>query len=72
MTFGNALLDEALGEISRVALPTKTVADITIASVADGQSQRIIAWASATDEERAAERIHSVNAGMRGRFNSPF
>lgn len=52
MTHGNALLDEALGEISRVALPTKTVADITIASVAAGQAERIAAWGSATAEER--------------------
>lgn len=40
-------------------------------SAAGGDSRRHLKGRGATDEERAAERIHSVNAGMRGRFHSP-
>ena len=43
-----------------------------VCSAAGGDSRRHLKGRGATDEERAAERIHSVNAGMRGRFNSPF
>ena len=35
-------------------------------------SRRALKGRGASDEDRAAERVHSVNAGMRGRFNSPF
>lgn len=35
-------------------------------------TRRHLKGKAVTDEERAAERIHSVNAGMRGRFCSPF
>lgn len=40
------------------------------AAPCDGRKQ--LKGRAMTDEERAAERIHSVNAGMRGRYNSPF
>jgi hypothetical protein len=35
------------------------------------ETRRNLKGHGASDEERAAERIHSVNAGMRGRYNSP-
>jgi hypothetical protein len=35
-------------------------------------SRKALKGRGASDEDRAAERVHSVNAGMRGRFNSPF
>lgn len=36
------------------------------------ETRRHLKGRGVTDEERAAERIYSVNAGMRGRFHSPF
>jgi len=51
-TYGSDLLDEAMGEISRVTLPVVTEADVTIATVAATQASRIVAWDSATEEER--------------------
>lgn len=41
-------------------------------SSCSGDSRKHLKGRGASDEERAAERIHSVNAGMRGRFCSPF
>ena len=35
-------------------------------------SRRALKGRGASDEDRAADRVHSVNAGMRGRYNSPF
>lgn len=43
----------------------------TVSSAA-ADSRRHLKGRAVSDEERAAERINSVNAGMRGRFCSPF
>lgn len=53
-TRGNELIDEAMGELSRVTTPMKAHEEVTIATIAVKQVERIVAWDSATDAQREA------------------